>query len=236
MQNGVPTMWCYTPVVDSAVAATCTSSGLTQGLHCGECNTVLVEQLPIDPIGHDYENRVCANCGDILYSQGLVFESNGDGTCKLIGLGECPDSYLFIPPVSPDGDAVTSIGYDSFYGCDQLVGLNIPGSVTIIEEGAFSHCYNLTSVHMEEGVMEIYSYAFIYCTSLTELTLPATLTCLEYRSFALCTELRSIDYNGTTDDFYWNVSKSDEWNQQMGICILHCTDGDLDVTNENEAA
>ena len=236
MKDGVPTMWCYTPVVDSAVAATCTSSGLTQGLHCGECNTVLVEQLPVDPIGHDYVNRVCANCGDILYSQGLVFESNGDGTCKLIGLGECPDSYLFIPPVSPDGDAVTAIGEMAFHYCDQLRSVTIPGSVNIIESYAFSSCENIEQVYLGEGVMEIHFAAFFGCVSLVKFTLPTSITYLGNYIFARCISLCEINYSGSAEDFYWNVSKEDMWNQEIGICILHCTDNNLEISNENEAA
>lgn len=34
----------HTPVVDAAVAATCTKTGLTEGSHCGVCNEVLTKQ------------------------------------------------------------------------------------------------------------------------------------------------------------------------------------------------
>lgn len=36
-------------------------------------------------------------------SEGLNFESNGDGTCTLIGIGICKDSDVVIPAESPEG-------------------------------------------------------------------------------------------------------------------------------------
>ena len=40
-------------VVDSAVAPTCTQSGLTEGIHCSSCGGVLLEQTVIPAKGHN---------------------------------------------------------------------------------------------------------------------------------------------------------------------------------------
>ena len=43
-------------VIDKAVPATCTETGLTEGSHCSLCNTVLVKQQVIPAEGHsNYE-------------------------------------------------------------------------------------------------------------------------------------------------------------------------------------
>ena len=45
-------------VTDEAVAATCTSAGLTEGSHCSRCDTVLEEQETVSAFGHDYGSYV----------------------------------------------------------------------------------------------------------------------------------------------------------------------------------
>ncbi|MBQ7654310.1 MAG: hypothetical protein IJS17_04485, partial [Clostridia bacterium] len=67
----------HTPVTDSAVAPTCTETGLTEGSHCSVCGEVLTAQETVEALGHSWgewavttaascteagvETRVCAN-------------------------------------------------------------------------------------------------------------------------------------------------------------------------------
>ena len=48
--------------------------------------------------------------------------------------------------------------------------MTIPASVTRIGEGAFSDCYNLTSITIPASVTSIGAYAFQYCSRLTSIT------------------------------------------------------------------
>ena len=44
----------HTQVVDSAVPASCTQSGLTEGSHCSKCSAIITAQQTIPALGHDY--------------------------------------------------------------------------------------------------------------------------------------------------------------------------------------
>lgn len=60
-------------VVDKAVAATCTKTGLTEGKHCSRCGQVLVAQEKIDEAKHSYDKGVvtrptCSSEGYTTYT------------------------------------------------------------------------------------------------------------------------------------------------------------------------
>ena len=75
-------------VVDKAVAATCTSMGLTEGKHCSKCGLVTVEQRIVKKLGHQTElvagyaptcikdgltdGRKCIVCGEFTVLQEVI--------------------------------------------------------------------------------------------------------------------------------------------------------------------
>ena len=80
-------------------------------------------------------------------SEGLDFTSNGDGTCYVYSIGECTDTDVVIPSMSPYGDRVTLIAMFAFSGCTGLTSITIPDSVTSIGYEAFDDCTGLTDIH-----------------------------------------------------------------------------------------
>ena len=53
----------HTVVTDKAVAATCTTTGKTEGSHCSVCNAVIKAQTTVPAKGHNYVSGTCSNCG-----------------------------------------------------------------------------------------------------------------------------------------------------------------------------
>ncbi len=53
----------HTEVIDEAVDATCTATGLTEGSHCSVCDKILVEQEETEMLDHDFVGGSCYVCG-----------------------------------------------------------------------------------------------------------------------------------------------------------------------------
>lgn len=128
----------------------------------------------------------------VRYSEGLSFDSNGDGTCSVSGIGTCTDTELNIPPVALDNERVTQISNCAFQFCRNLTKVTIPDGVKYIGGSAFEECKSLTSINLPEGLTYIESSAFQDCENLTDIILPGSLTSINDYTFSGCKSLTSI--------------------------------------------
>ncbi|MBE5970992.1 MAG: hypothetical protein E7246_00525 [Lachnoclostridium sp.] len=94
----------HTVVVDEAVAATCSKTGLTEGSHCSVCNEVLVAQETVPTIAHSEvidaavapdctntgltEGKHCSVCNEVLVAQEEV---KALGHTEVIDAAVAPD-------------------------------------------------------------------------------------------------------------------------------------------------
>ena len=110
----------HTVVIDQAVAATCTKTGLTEGKHCSVCKAIIVAQQEIKALGHTPEEVAavaatctadgmtagtkCSVCGTVL-SGCEVVKALGhdykDGKCTRCGAA---DPNYVAPVVNPFKD------------------------------------------------------------------------------------------------------------------------------------
>jgi hypothetical protein len=84
----------------------------------------------------------------VKYSTGLNFDSNGDGTCYIISMGDCTDTQLVIPPVSPDNDTIIGIDSSAFAG-EAITSVSFPSTIEEIGRRAFNGCTALTDVYYD---------------------------------------------------------------------------------------
>ena len=98
---------------------------------------------------------------------------------------------------SMSGNFHYSVSYNNvipqyvFYLCNLKI-VNIPNSVTKIEDGAFLSCSSLTSVTISNGVTSIGSQAFDSCRGLAFVTIPNNVTSIGFGVFAGCRNLTSV--------------------------------------------
>ena len=183
----------HTEVLDEAILPTCITDGVTKGSHCSVCEQELNGRYTVPATGfHVYVDEVCKYCSAVIvYSEGLEFTSNGDGTCFVSGIGSCTDSIIVIPKTSPEGDVVTKIGEYAFYYEYDLVGVNIPTTVTSIDQGAFMSCHSLNYVDIPDSVTSIGSEAF-RSSGLKYLIVPGSLTDMGEGVFSNCDSLENV--------------------------------------------
>ena len=62
---------------------------------------------------------------------------------------------------------ILEIGSYAFYGCNSVVNIKLPTSVTYLGDYSFANCTNLINIIIPQSVMLIEEYAFYNCNSLT---------------------------------------------------------------------
>ena len=104
--------------------------------------------------------------------------------------------------------SLKTVGFNSFYGCDQmkrasvpaLVASSLPNSLeevelisgTSIANGAFKKFNNLCRIVLPDTITEIGESAFFGCASLESIKLPDSITSLEKNVFSGCYALKEI--------------------------------------------
>ena len=81
----------HTEVIDEAVEATCTSTGLTEGKHCSVCNKIIIAQTTTPKTGHEWGNptcttpRSCIVCFEVDETSKPLGHSFVNGECSVCG-------------------------------------------------------------------------------------------------------------------------------------------------------
>ncbi len=163
----------------------------------------------------DYAFTVCKSLESIEFPESLesigygAFSAYTDGyygsyvasSLKSVKFGgglKSIESYAFyenraLNTVKFTGDALTSIGYRSFYNTD-ITELDLSGANASIGTYAFYSCNSLRTVKLS-GVNTIESGAFYGCDELVNLEMSDTLTTIEGSAFCSCTSLKTVIFS-----------------------------------------
>ena len=128
------------------------------------------------------------------------------------------------------GEEVDTIGKSAFYRCTELLALNIPQSVKVIDnyafggctslnvefdlsnvnsigQGAFDGCSNISSIVFGDGLETIGNNAFRNCISLSSIKIPQNVVSIGKDAFDGCVGLKMIElYCHSIDAWFANNS------------------------------
>ncbi|WP_288529162.1 leucine-rich repeat protein [uncultured Eubacterium sp.] len=178
-------------VVDSAVAPTCTETGLTEGKHCSRCNEILVNQNVVEATGHRFEN-------------GNAFCLNNCGTLNPdFEIGDCGENVKWRYDSKTKELTIFGSGNMEDYRsssqspwCDiseEILTVKVEKGVTSVGSSAFEDCYNLQKVELCDGIISLGDSAFCYCENLTSITIPNSVTSIGNNIFRDCSSLVNVD-------------------------------------------
>lgn len=134
-------------------------------------------------------------------SEGLTFESNGDGTYGVSGIGSCQDTRIVIPSTY-SGASVTTVRSGAFAGVTEITEVVFPNTLTTIAANAFSGCSGLTKLELPESLTTIASRAFEGCSGVSVLYIPAKVSSIHQYAFLNCSGLTAITANPTNGVYY----------------------------------
>ena len=138
-----------------------------------------------------------AACDNTPTGPSLQYRLDGDAY-TVVGIGTYEDGELIIPDTY-NGKPVTTIAALAFSGNKEIGIVEIPDSITLIEDKAFASCTRLESVTMGDGVTSIGKEAFAYCDSLKMITLSDSLTKIDDKAFYYCRKLQAISFPDTLE-------------------------------------
>lgn len=140
----------------------------------------------------------------------LTFQIEGDGAvlikCDESATGEItvPDTIGGVPVKRIASAELLGGRFGAFGSCEGITKLNLPDSITQIDDAAFIYCSKLAEINIPAGVTEIGSNCFDGCESLKKIDIPDGVKSIGNNAFAGCKSLEEITIpEGVTSiDFY----------------------------------
>lgn len=149
--------------------------------------------------------------------------SEGLQTIGSYAFGSCPIDILDLPKT------LTKIEESVFSGFKQLVELNMPDSLVSIGDRAFRDCSSLRSVKLPAHLKVIPESLFSGCEALEQVQMPDDLEVIERYAFSDCLKLKSITLPNSVRIVADSAFESEEFDDgRLHYCITNY------ITNKND--
>ena len=103
------------------------------------------------------------------------------------------------------GNEIKEIGYNAFYGSENLESVILPVGLEKIGQTSFRGCANLKNITIPENVTSIENEAFAGCSSLERVVIFGNIEKLPYACFEGCSKLKQIILPGSITEIEYTV-------------------------------
>lgn len=135
--------------------------------------------------------------GDIVIPSIVTYESK-EYIVKSIGYEAFKNCTLLKSIQLPE--TITRIDNNAFQGCVLLQSIELPVNTTSLGYEAFKGCVSLEYINLGKNIEELHNYVFSGCISLRQLSIPSCVKRLEYYTFMDCNNLSVITFEDGEDE------------------------------------
>lgn len=140
----------------------------------------------------------CSCSAKTLVSGDYSYVILEDETAKIVKYNGTEDVVTLNIPETLDDVKVTVIGAEAFANVQTITVVNLPKSITKIEEKAFAGSSVKKALLYRSAVTEIGAYAFSECKNLVQVDMPSSLTTIGEKAFYYCDSLKIATFRGDT--------------------------------------
>ncbi|MBQ5968849.1 MAG: leucine-rich repeat domain-containing protein [Clostridia bacterium] len=116
-------------------------------------------------------------------------------------------------------DTVTHIDEWAFYRCSHLSYIDVPDSVTTIGASVFQCCDKLLSIRLPEQLSCISQNTFLECKSLESVIIPKSVTLIKNGAFKEADRLSDVYFSGSEEE--WNNISVQSNNDELLAATIH---------------
>ena len=121
------------------------------------------------------------------------------------------------------GSTITVNGETVTLEQGENIVLDYPNEITSVKPTSNTA---LTYIQIPNTVTKIENWAFYECDALASITIPSGVTSIGDNAFFFCKKLTDFSYNGTMAQWS-SITLGTDWNYNTGFSKVHCTDGDV---------
>ena len=202
--NVIPQTGHINTEIRNAKEATNESIGYTGDIHCLDCGNIQNGTYSVIPGKYKEGTLLIESDTAVLIGKNDTVKEIYDWVDRRINAHSLElfiwwdDAELIKEVIFIDDIEITDEGfaYDDyeymFYGCTNLVKVQLPQSCTFIQRGMFDGCTSLETINLTENITRIGRGSFAGCNALISLTIPDSVKTIDGMAFYNCKNLKEV--------------------------------------------